>query len=227
MNLARTPEGYLEYLASPHWAERRARTFGQAKGICAGCGRKAEHVHHRTYSRLGQEHDDDLVAVCHDCHRDIHLHHVEHASKGLAWATDSLLRKRRAAWSLPPVVFPREARAISKRKYHAQMAIDNPARMAIRAAVMCPNCGAKPGEFCASASGNLRAGNHVSRLNAYRRAYPMQAGVLTEADIEAGKSQRGGFTREQLAAWGVPWPPPKGWRATLTTQTGTVSADAR
>ncbi len=23
----------------------------------------------------------------------------------------------------------------------------------------------------------------------------------------------GGYTKEQLAAWGVPWPPPKGWEA--------------
>lgn len=34
-------------------------------------------------------------------------------------------------------------------------------------------------------------------------------------EIEAGKSSKGGFTRKQLAAWGVPWPPPKGWRRTL------------
>ncbi|MEK6281885.1 MAG: hypothetical protein AABN95_16145 [Acidobacteriota bacterium] len=40
--------------------------------------------------------------------------------------------------------------------------------------------------------------------------------VLTDADIEKGKSARGGFTRKQLARWGVPWPPPKGWRKRLT-----------
>ena len=32
---------------------------------------------------------------------------------------------------------------------------------------------------------------------------------LTEEEIEAGRSPRGGWTREQLAAWGVPWPPPR------------------
>jgi hypothetical protein len=40
--------------------------------------------------------------------------------------------------------------------------------------------------------------------------------VLTDADIERGKSARGGFTRKQLARWGVSWPPPKGWRRKLT-----------
>ena len=38
---------------------------------------------------------------------------------------------------------------------------------------------------------------------------------LTDAEIEAAKSPRGGFTRKTLAAWGVPWPPPKGWRKAL------------
>jgi hypothetical protein len=38
---------------------------------------------------------------------------------------------------------------------------------------------------------------------------------LTEEEIEAGKSEEGGFTRACLANWGVPWPPPKGWRQAL------------
>lgn len=38
---------------------------------------------------------------------------------------------------------------------------------------------------------------------------------LTADDIEAAASPRGGFTRRQLAAWGVPWPPPKGWKKRL------------
>jgi hypothetical protein len=35
---------------------------------------------------------------------------------------------------------------------------------------------------------------------------------LTEEQIEAGRSAKGGWTRKKLAAWGVPWPPPHGWR---------------
>ena len=38
---------------------------------------------------------------------------------------------------------------------------------------------------------------------------------MTEAEIEAGKSPKGGFTRQQLAEWGVPWPTPKGWKKAL------------
>ena len=38
---------------------------------------------------------------------------------------------------------------------------------------------------------------------------------LTPDEIEAGRSPAGGFTRKQLAAWNVPWPPPAGWLQAL------------
>jgi hypothetical protein len=44
---------------------------------------------------------------------------------------------------------------------------------------------------------------------------------LTPEEVEAGRSPAGGFTRKQLAAWGVPWPPPSGWlRALLCGEDG-------
>lgn len=43
---------------------------------------------------------------------------------------------------------------------------------------------------------------------------------LTEAEIEAGKSPKGGYTRQQLAKWGVGWPPPKGWKEALLAGDG-------
>ena len=138
------------------------------------------------------------MTVCHDCHRDIHLDHVEHAAKGLAWATDHLLRQRRLDFGRPPVIFPREARANAKRDRQAQFAIDSPVRMAIRAAVKCPNCRAKPGEFCTTTTFRPRAQNHISRMNAFQRAYPGQAGVLTEAAIERGR-------RRAVAGRGSNW----------------------
>lgn len=33
--------------------------------------------------------------------------------------------------------------------------------------------------------------------------------------IEATRTPAGGWKRDQLAAWGVPWPPPKGWKDEL------------
>lgn len=38
---------------------------------------------------------------------------------------------------------------------------------------------------------------------------------LTEAIIESCKTASGGWTRKQLSDWGVPWPPPAGWKKKL------------
>ncbi len=37
----------------------------------------------------------------------------------------------------------------------------------------------------------------------------------TEAEIDAAMTPEGGWTKAQLAQWGVSWPPPKGWRQAL------------
>jgi hypothetical protein len=38
---------------------------------------------------------------------------------------------------------------------------------------------------------------------------------VSREEVEAKKTPRGGWTKKQLAEWGVPWPPPKGWRMRL------------
>ena len=37
----------------------------------------------------------------------------------------------------------------------------------------------------------------------------------TEAEIDAARTPKGGWTKAQLARWGLGWPPPKGWRKML------------
>jgi hypothetical protein len=39
--------------------------------------------------------------------------------------------------------------------------------------------------------------------------------VITEAFMQQGCSPKGGWSRKQLAAIGVSWPPPKGWKKKL------------
>lgn len=34
-------------------------------------------------------------------------------------------------------------------------------------------------------------------------------------EIDAKRTPRGGWSRNQLAQWGVSWPPPKGWKRRL------------
>jgi len=40
----------------------------------------------------------------------------------------------------------------------------------------------------------------------------VQKTAITEQEILSQRTPSGGWTRRQLAAWGVPWPPPSGWK---------------
>ncbi|GIF14927.1 hypothetical protein Ate01nite_49590 [Actinoplanes teichomyceticus] len=43
---------------------------------------------------------------------------------------------------------------------------------------------------------------------------PLRSNVSPD-EIEAAKTPKGGWTKATLAAWGVPWPPPPGWKDEL------------
>lgn len=38
---------------------------------------------------------------------------------------------------------------------------------------------------------------------------------ITKKEVEDAKTPAGGWTKEQLAKWGVSWPPKKGWKDRL------------
>lgn len=66
-------EFYERHLQSPEWADLRRRVLDRCAGVCEGCRRRrAAHVHHLTYKRLGNEMLFDLVGVCKPCHDSIH-----------------------------------------------------------------------------------------------------------------------------------------------------------
>lgn len=107
-------------------------------------------------------------------------------------------------------------------------------QIAARAAQMrCDDCGASPGEPCprpgrgrSVCKSRFVAGAVAIRreAKAARRSPEQEAELaavlaalprLTPEEVEAGRSPVGGFTRNQLAAWNVPWPPPAGWLGAL------------
>lgn len=60
---------YLKYLESPEWRVRRADALLRGGSVCCRCGtNKRLEVHHKTYERLGNEKDEDLEVLCHECH---------------------------------------------------------------------------------------------------------------------------------------------------------------
>jgi hypothetical protein len=42
---------------------------------------------------------------------------------------------------------------------------------------------------------------------------------ITEQEILEARTRHGGWTRATLAGWGVPWPPPDGWKDALINGT--------
>jgi 5-methylcytosine-specific restriction endonuclease McrA len=64
---------YNEYLRTPQWQAKRAKVMERSGGICEGClERPAVQVHHLTYIRVGREMLFDLVAICIECHEEVH-----------------------------------------------------------------------------------------------------------------------------------------------------------
>lgn len=64
---------YESYLQTDTWRLKRRAVMERAGGICEGCRvKRATQVHHLTYEMLGHEMLFQLVAVCDECHLDIH-----------------------------------------------------------------------------------------------------------------------------------------------------------
>lgn len=64
---------YREYLNSDIWKLKRKGVLIRDENLCQECKIKpAEEVHHKTYENLYNEPLEDLIAVCKDCHKEIH-----------------------------------------------------------------------------------------------------------------------------------------------------------
>lgn len=62
--------GYLDYLESKEWWDRRKLVLQRAGYRCEHCGSAGPlEIHHVRYDNLGDEGIDDLIALCRPCHR--------------------------------------------------------------------------------------------------------------------------------------------------------------
>ena len=67
--MARHSGEYVDTLRSPRWRALRAHVIEQQDGLCEDCGEMAElELHHLHYGSLGAETQNDVVALCRDCH---------------------------------------------------------------------------------------------------------------------------------------------------------------
>ena len=70
---------YLAYIESAAWRTRRFRWLREHRertgkaATCQVCGGPDDlELHHHEYTRLGDEHYQDLAALCHTCHQLLH-----------------------------------------------------------------------------------------------------------------------------------------------------------
>jgi len=80
---------YSEYLKTEHWYSVRTRALKRANFRCQLCNAANTklHVHHRTYINRGCEQNNDVIALCEDCHRKFHNIENTAASADTAEAT--------------------------------------------------------------------------------------------------------------------------------------------
>lgn len=75
----RRAEAYNRYINSDQWADKRRDYFAVNPRRCASCAATRRlHVHHKTYKRFRRELLTDLVALCVDCHEQLHHEHRQH-----------------------------------------------------------------------------------------------------------------------------------------------------
>lgn len=65
---------YNKYINSREWAARKSAYYEAHHKECRSCGadEKEIHLHHRSYARIYQEEDGDLIPMCVDCHAMLH-----------------------------------------------------------------------------------------------------------------------------------------------------------
>lgn len=63
---------YTIYISSREYSKRKRERVKAVNSCCERCGEfhpaKYLVLHHRTYERMGAEHDEDLELLCRACH---------------------------------------------------------------------------------------------------------------------------------------------------------------
>lgn len=97
---------YRNYLRCGHWSKVKAACREmEIYQHCIACGASGQlHRHHLRYNRLGEEWYCDLVPVCDECHKQIHLS-VKAKLFGLADIEEQLVR----LFAVPPAIARKRA----------------------------------------------------------------------------------------------------------------------
>ena len=106
---------YQDYIKSDEWAARRRKYYATHKRECRACGSKKNlNLHHKTYARLGNEKDIDLVVLCRTCHNSLHI--LIRKEKSNIWSTTELfIRNRKKFKNKTPLTVKRVPKTTNKK----------------------------------------------------------------------------------------------------------------
>jgi 5-methylcytosine-specific restriction endonuclease McrA len=90
-----------EYYASPEWKQKKTRIIRQRGHRCERCGNDQLdlQLHHLTYARFRNEHDEDLQLLCRSCHEK--ADRVREENTRYANAKETYLTKKYGSGSIP------------------------------------------------------------------------------------------------------------------------------
>ena len=81
-----TPQLYAEYLQTNHWKTFKANILKKRGKRCQVCGRAGYvSLHHNDYSRLGGEHESDVIVLCESDGSHYGCHQIFHDNGRLAY----------------------------------------------------------------------------------------------------------------------------------------------
>ncbi len=65
---------YNEYRSTDTWKQKRKLVHERDNNICQICKQeKSTEIHHLTYKNIYNEKLEDLIAICHTCHKTVHI----------------------------------------------------------------------------------------------------------------------------------------------------------
>ncbi len=200
---------YQEYLQSEYWANLKAITKKPPE--CSGCARAVPlQLHHLYYRETWQDScPKDLLWICAECHTLFHMAFGTNLKRETTYLKSSRAFIRRFA-----VSFLRAA--ATELGYASRLSKGGK--------------GTKGSEVRRILE-SIRTTENWSKLRGVevftpppkqsplsRLSFPVRSLPASIAELEASRTDKGGWGRKQLAEWGVPWPPPKGWKSRLESR---------
>jgi len=91
-----TEVDYSTYLCSEHWLALRKKLMSRkAHQYCRVClSTSSLELHHRTYKRIGNGDERDVIAVCRGCHQEIH-DWAKKSGRSVRLATKDIIKSTR------------------------------------------------------------------------------------------------------------------------------------